>query len=130
MAAFTVFTRKVGEEGQDLEVKPETTVGEIKAQQGLKGYALYFKGRWKDSAKMKDLGIQSGDIISACKTGYKPGQRAGKKLEKCKGGRAADCREQPAKKTRGQEASLHAVGREPILGWFLVWINFMRSTKR
>ena len=66
--AFKVFVHKVGEEGQEVEVTPESTVGEIKALQGLKGYCFYFEGtRWANKAKMTDLGVKAGENITAVK---------------------------------------------------------------
>ena len=50
MIPFKISLRKVGEAGQEVEVMPETPVGEIKAQQDLKGYSVRFKGPWKDDA--------------------------------------------------------------------------------
>ena len=68
MIPFKISLRKVGEAGQEVEVMPETTVGEIKAQQDLKGYGFRFRGPRKDSATMADLGIKVGETIHVCKT--------------------------------------------------------------
>ena len=81
MAAFNIFIRKAGEEGQEVEVTPQTTVGEIKAKR-LKGYAVRFKGPWKDGAKMADLGIKDGETINMCKTGRSAVQKASLRLIK------------------------------------------------
>ena len=85
-AAFKVFIRKVGEEGQEVEVTPESTVGEIKAQQGLKGYSLRFKRYTHRSGmlrhpcanvKMTDLGVKAGETILAhLMGGSRPVKRA------------------------------------------------------
>ena len=81
MAAFTIFIRKVGEEGQEVEVTPETTIGELKAQQGLKGYGFRFKGPWKDSAKIADIGIKAGETLNVCKAAPTPKQQAALRLK-------------------------------------------------
>ena len=65
-AAFKVFVRKVGEEGQEVEVTPDTTVRKIKAQHGLKRYFFRFNGLWHNNAKkMTDLGVEAGETIDA-----------------------------------------------------------------
>ena len=70
MAAFAVFIRKVGEGPLEVEVTPEVTVGELKANNDLKGYAARFKGPWKDGNTMADLRIKTGETTNVCKTSY------------------------------------------------------------
>ena len=73
-AAFKIFTRKVGEEGQEVWVTPESTVGEIKAQRCLKGYSLrfnrYSRRCLNANVKMTDLGVQAGETIAVYRTVY------------------------------------------------------------
>jgi hypothetical protein len=88
MAAFKVFIRQSGEEGKEVEVTPETTVGEIKAQKSLKGYAFRFKGSWNDSSKMVDLGIKAGETINVFKTSLTPEKKAALRLKAGEGKRS------------------------------------------
>ena len=68
MAAFKVFIRKSGETGVEIEVVPDTTVGDIKARHDLVGSTLSYKGQLKNATRMSDIGIQAGSVISVVKT--------------------------------------------------------------
>ena len=69
MASYKIQLRIPGTEGKELEVRRDTTVGEIKRAEGLKGYLFYFKKPVKDAQTMQDIAIEAGDTISAYKTG-------------------------------------------------------------
>ena len=89
-SSFKIFVRKVGEDPQEVFVTPTTTVAEIKAQKGLKGYVLCFKGHRKVADTMSTLGIQAGDTISAINTSHSGEYQAAQRLKrgKEKGGSA------------------------------------------
>ena len=68
MTAFQIIIRKSGEEGHQINVRPETTISEIKAQERLQGFAFRFKGQIKDATTMAAMGIKPGEIINVYKT--------------------------------------------------------------
>ena len=106
-SSFKISVRKVGEEPQEVFVTPATTVAEIKAEKGLKGYVFCFKGNRKVTDTMSTLGVQPGDTISAINANQSGEYQAARRLKrgKEKGGssfpkhtRTATCinrREQP-----------------------------------
>ena len=65
-----VRLRRTGEEGFDEDVTAATTVGQLKARNGLQGWALRFRSAWKDADTTAKLGAQARDVISLCKSGY------------------------------------------------------------
>jgi hypothetical protein len=68
MTAFQIIIRKSGEEGHQINVRPETTISEIKAQERLQGIAFRFKGQIKDATTMAAMGIKPGEIVNVYKT--------------------------------------------------------------
>ena len=83
-SSFMIFVRKVGEDPQAVSVTPTTTVAEIKAQQGLKGYVFCFKGNRKVADTMSTLGVQAGDTISATYTSQGGKYQAAQRLKRGK----------------------------------------------
>ena len=69
-ASFNVWIQKAeSSERQEVEVTPETTVGNLKEKHGLKSYGCRFKGAWKNASTMADLRVKAGETIHFCKTG-------------------------------------------------------------
>ncbi len=67
-----------------MEVKPETTVAEIKAKLNMKGHVLCFGGNRKDGHSMADLGIKRGETINVFKTAPGSARQASLRLKKGK----------------------------------------------
>ena len=82
MAAFKVLLRKTGEVGFEIDVTPETLISEIKAEHGLGGCMLSYKGHRKGTASVADIGIQPRETISVVKTGTSLEQQSALRMKK------------------------------------------------
>ena len=80
--SFKIFVRKTGEEASEIDVTAATTIAEIKAQIGLKGYVCCYKGNRKDTETVAVLGMKAGDTISVCKTAQTAVYQAARKLQR------------------------------------------------